>query len=368
MSYLKYVLILLFAILCCSKNPSSVSLSNTITKDTINLVPHDSIGVFTGDSNYVFGDIWFSGYNAAGQIVVYDRSASKINIYDSDGIYVSSVNIYGQGPGQFCRLSKISIDIEGNYYLCSYTDNKVAMYNSEFDLLYEFMLEGGISSPSGIAASTDTSVVVRYNILEEDSIGTGIALFNPRNGEMLHEYRRIITQVSEGLNASRTTNIIFTVNCNGVVFYSDDVDSTYTIIAKAKNGDSLGTFGIESYLPVERPDSIINYEYERARNQYLDHYNTLEGFNYTPAPFWNPVAYLAVDSSNCLWVRGNRNSTIADVFTESGGFLYTAQGHFPEWVECDGWNFRLGHFGGILVDPRNPEQYPVVYAVHHETQ
>jgi hypothetical protein len=100
----------------------------------------------------------------------------------------------------------------------------------------------------------------------------------------------------------------------------------------------------------------------------MDYYGTSEGFSFDPMyNSYMPITSLAVDSLGRVWVRGEEHSFSADVYTTDGQFLYTCKGIFPGWQESEGYNIRINQFG-ILADPRNPNEYPVVYKINETTE
>jgi hypothetical protein len=69
--------------------------------------PVVQIGVLDGADEYTFGSVETALRLADGSIAVSDPGASRISIFDAEGVFVRSWGSEGEGPGEFRQLSRI---------------------------------------------------------------------------------------------------------------------------------------------------------------------------------------------------------------------------------------------------------------------
>jgi len=74
----------------------------------------DSIGIETGDSNFVFGQIAGAAYAPDGRIAVLDMKQKAVLFYSPDGSFLMRVGRQGSGPGEFLMPSSISFYRDGS--------------------------------------------------------------------------------------------------------------------------------------------------------------------------------------------------------------------------------------------------------------
>lgn len=363
------ILSITFTVLLCNCGAGhEEDHAETAASDTLHyVVPFDSLGIESGDSLYMLGDIWAASYTLDFNIAVLDRTLSGVRFYSSDGVHLYDFIPSGEGPGEFSSLDCMCIDSDGNLMLGGYYDRKVALYNADLDFIREIIYGTARVGPVKMAPGTDSTFVLMNSVLKNDSVGTEIALFRDRD-QPLVDYRTRMVAYTPDVNYQAQTGMVFTTSNEGRVFIADRVTDQYWITCYSQQGDSLFEFGFEDYEPVLKPDSLVESQRSRALDQYVRYYGTSEGFSFDPMyDYYMPITSLAVDSLDRIWVRGEENSSIADVFSPDGEFLYTCQGVFPDWQESDGFNLRIND-RGILADPRNPAQYPVVYQMREKIQ
>jgi len=77
------------------------TLSGSMWRDTAQLVPDLSIGVFDGPEEYIFGEIVSLARAADGTIYVMDRQVPALRVYEPDGTYRTTFGRAGEGPGEY---------------------------------------------------------------------------------------------------------------------------------------------------------------------------------------------------------------------------------------------------------------------------
>lgn len=79
------------------------TLSGSIWRDTAELVPEVSIGMFDGPEEYIFGQIYSLATAQDGTIYVMDRQVPALRVYNADGTYRTTFGRKGGGPGEYER-------------------------------------------------------------------------------------------------------------------------------------------------------------------------------------------------------------------------------------------------------------------------
>ncbi len=111
-------------------------LSTSTALDTIVISPLDTIGVLTGDSNYVFGTIGDAIYTEEGNIAVLDESACCVKVYDPSGQFLMQIGRRGSGPGEFLN--------PGGMVLLS--DGRIGVLDQNTGGLHSYMTNGVFDS------------------------------------------------------------------------------------------------------------------------------------------------------------------------------------------------------------------------------
>ena len=77
------------------------TLSGSVWRDTAQLVPEISIGMFDGPEEYIFGEIVSLARAPDGTIYVMDRQVPALRVYNPDGSYRTTFGRGGEGPGEY---------------------------------------------------------------------------------------------------------------------------------------------------------------------------------------------------------------------------------------------------------------------------
>lgn len=73
--------------------------------------------------------------DADGNVYVTDTLNSRVEIFDSDGNFISTFGKAGDGPGYFFRPKGIAIDSDGHIWIADQYQDRVQVYNREGQLL-----------------------------------------------------------------------------------------------------------------------------------------------------------------------------------------------------------------------------------------
>ena len=368
--YLFSTVILPILVLSACEQESVPTDSVVQVADTLHfLVPYDSIGIEVGDSTLMLGSVWKAAFMPDDRIAILDGSIGTVRFYSGEGDYISSFAPTGEGPGEFVRLNKMKVDTEGNLYLGGIADRKLAVFDSNLNLIKEIgFYSNNRISPYVISCAPDTTVVLRSFVYSEeaDSAGIEIALFDS-SSEPKTVYRRRMAPSEHGMGITRETAMAFTVGLDGRVYTADMEVDSYEIICFSAAGDSLFAFGIDDYQRGFIPDSILEADRANMRQQYINYYGSDEGFVYEQETCYIPIVSLAVDDLGRIWARGERDGETSDIFDSEGNFLYSMEMKTPDWQAADRWGCWISP-SGILATPSNPELYPVVYMLEEVTE
>ena len=111
------------------------------------------IQIFNSEGNFVskfgsfgngidqFNFTYGIAINSNGNIIVCDNN-HRIQIFDSEGKFVSMFGSKGKGNGQFNNPRGICVDKNDNIYICDYDNHRIQMFNSEGKFISTFGSEG----------------------------------------------------------------------------------------------------------------------------------------------------------------------------------------------------------------------------------
>ena len=71
------------------------------------------------------------GLDSKGNLYVSDTGAFRVQVYDSEGRFLSSIGEMGDGPGQFARVKGIALDRENRLYAADAMSQVVQIFNNE---------------------------------------------------------------------------------------------------------------------------------------------------------------------------------------------------------------------------------------------
>lgn len=89
------------------------TLSGSVWRDTMMLVPEEAIGSYDGENAYIFGSIRGLDVDAEGRIFVVDGQARELRIFSADGDHQQTIGRMGAGPGEFQRPDHVRLARDG---------------------------------------------------------------------------------------------------------------------------------------------------------------------------------------------------------------------------------------------------------------
>lgn len=123
------------------------TLSGSVWRDTANLVPEVSIGMFDGPEEYIFGSIVSMAIAGDGTIYVMDRQVPALRVYDSDGTYRTTFGREGEGPGEYQRPDGgLGVLSDGRVILRDPANARIQVYSPEGEGVDTWRIRGNFNT------------------------------------------------------------------------------------------------------------------------------------------------------------------------------------------------------------------------------
>ena len=68
-----------------------------------------------------------------------ENKIKRIQIFSTDGEFISSFGSSGLGAGQFLNISGIDVDVDGNVFVTDKGNGKIEKFNADGELLQSFL-------------------------------------------------------------------------------------------------------------------------------------------------------------------------------------------------------------------------------------
>ncbi len=108
-----------------------VNESGSVWGGTATLVEEASIGVGTGATEFMFGNV-SAVYATTDEIYVLDRSVPEVRAYDSAGRHLRSIGRRGQGPGELSTgASDVAVGPTGRVFVRDAGNGRINIYSAE---------------------------------------------------------------------------------------------------------------------------------------------------------------------------------------------------------------------------------------------
>jgi len=146
-----------------------------------------------GSKNGQFNNPYGIAINSKGNIIVSDNGNHRIQIFDSKGKFISTFGSYGNGHGngQFQLPRGICVDLNDNIYVCDTNEHRIQIFDSQGKFLSSFGSKGNengqFNYPRGITINSKGNIIVseydKNRIQIFDSEGNFISTIgSQRNG------------------------------------------------------------------------------------------------------------------------------------------------------------------------------------------
>jgi len=152
-----------------------------------------------GNENGQFSCPFGITINSKGNIIVSDTYNHRIQIFDSEGNFILTFGTKGKGNGQFHRPLGLAIDSSDNILICDNENNRIQIFDSEGNFISRFGSKGDkngqFNYPFGITINSKGNIIVsdtyNHRIQIFDSKGNFISRFGSNgigNGQFGNAY------------------------------------------------------------------------------------------------------------------------------------------------------------------------------------
>lgn len=345
---------------------SSEALDSNIESLTLTLSVIDTIGVFTGEDNYVFGDIGDASYSASGDILVLDQISSFVSFFSPTGEFITSVGGPGEAPWEFSYVTSFAPMDDGRLVVADYGGRKLVVFNDT--LGYSSSLTGfPNTSPTMLKPLPDGTFIGRDSEYFQNADGS-LSAENTIRRWSSDSSSSIVTYFSspmfvtqeDGSIDIKPAAIVTTTSPDGSVYCAVSSDSAYQVFGYDTNG--LLTLEIaESWEKIAKSDEVMEAQGTTTALQTDDSGNSRAvTIDVDVEPYYDAISSLNTDHEGRLWVRlGSEQIPTFRVYNHCGEFLFSAI--CPELEEFGNQiRFQMRN-GGIVAWDNSPEDYAKVY-------
>ncbi|MFO1417928.1 MAG: SMP-30/gluconolactonase/LRE family protein [Methylotetracoccus sp.] len=296
--------------------------------------------------------------DAAGQVYVADYSNNRVQVFNANGGFLRKWGVYGNGDSRFQPLSStvppfpqghfygpvnLAIDPCGDVFVSDYNNDRIQLFRSDGTFVTTWGWKGRgagqLDSPRAI------SIDYRGRVLVADRDNSRIQLFDPSTTDRTHLFslKWGSQGTGDGLFSSPTGVAVDATN--GDVYVADTNNGRIQVFDKSgifkrkwgTFGSGAGQFNQPSDIAVNRlRDEVYVVEYGNSRvqaftkqGQYLRSWGGSATLN---GEFDNPRG-IAVDSSDDrLYVADTDNSRVM-VFKASNGDFQFGVANGAVWVK-----------------------------------
>jgi len=131
------------------------TLTGSIWRDTAQLVPEVSIGMFDGPEEYIFGQVVSLAMGEDGTIYVMDQQVPALRVYHPDGTYRTTFGREGGGPGEYKRPDGgLNILSDGRILLRDPANARIQVYSPEGEDLDTWRIRGNFNTSNRMTVDT----------------------------------------------------------------------------------------------------------------------------------------------------------------------------------------------------------------------
>jgi len=117
-----------------------------------------------GKGNGQFDKPWGIAINSKGSFIISDRNNHRIQIFDSEGNFILTFGSNGNENGQFDYPDGICVDLIDNIYVCDSWNNRIQIFDSKGKFISTFgsygSRDGQLHGPIGITINSKGNIIV----------------------------------------------------------------------------------------------------------------------------------------------------------------------------------------------------------------
>jgi len=123
------------------------TVAGSVWRDTAELVPEVTIGMFDGPEEYIFGRIVSLAMGEDGTVYVMDQQVPALRVYNPDGSYRATFGREGGGPGEYQRPDGgLNILSDGRILLRDPANARIQVYSPEGEDMDTWRIRGGFNT------------------------------------------------------------------------------------------------------------------------------------------------------------------------------------------------------------------------------
>ncbi|MFO8184249.1 MAG: 6-bladed beta-propeller [Candidatus Aegiribacteria sp.] len=337
--------------------------------DTLTITVEDTIGLMTGDSNYVFGNITEAELGPEGNIYVLDGLLCRLSIFSPEGEHIESVGRAGSGPGEYQYPRSMALYEDGSLVISDWPAATITYLGP--DLGFDTVLTTfGQLSPHSVEPLPGGEYVgggLEYRTGGEMPEGD---LFLARYGRdvdpkaVLWRSPLMIDVVMENGEAGvyiSNADAVWDTSLEGDIYLSVRSDSTWWFMGMSPDGDTLLYLNREWERVPKSPEEL-------ARGEYLESLSFSDGASTSISrrrdtenliPWRQAISSLDVDDQGRIWLgQGWSDRPVFEVYDEEGSLLFVAA--VPGLAGTEGIEYSIRGSRMIGYDTE-PMDYPKVY-------
>jgi len=333
------------------------------TPDTTFLAPVDTLGLESGDTNYVFSSIWDASADASGRILVLDTQDCSIRAYSSGGIYLGRAGGRGSGPGELQFPMGMACLSGGGIAAVDPLSASVVFYDST--LSHTRTLSGFFPSPPMRISGADSDRIVGLmpGIVQENGspmVRTVLGRWrDSAEPDLIFFQSTSPMPGGEGVRLQGPEYLV--AGCDdGRVALSPVSPDEYRI--DCFDGSGAAGFTIsEEWEPVPKTEEELSRGVDAVAISVVNGSASARTSRVEDTePFHDAVADIFFGPGGDLWVRlGSESVPTFRVYDRSGAWTRTVR--IPALDSSDGpyWSVSVGP-GGVLAWQMDPEEWPMV--------
>ena len=331
------------------------------------LVITDSIGVETGDPEYML--IWPVGltHSPEGNIVYTDRMKHAVFIYTPDGEFIRTIGREGSGPGEFQFPGGLNFYSNGNLLIRD--QDGIALFDSNYE--YQDQMTWPFLTPSIVSALDSGGFIGIRTTAKPDEgkikmVSTLARWDGDEDSSMKYfsiEFEMSMEPDVIDFTRSREHTIYCCATLNGRVFYSQSSIDKFEIHGCEPDGTPFLHIVDEDFHRIRKSEGELQTE--------MDNYNSVINMMTGGSPIDIPVVLdpykravlgMFIDGEERLWIRlGCYPGIIYRVYDMTGEILFHALVSYPgNPLDLISWSITGDEHGFLGFDTAQDE-YQRIY-------
>ena len=226
-----------------------------------------------------FNDPFAIAVDSQDNIYVVDRNNHRIQVFDSNGIFISKFGEYGNGDGQFRNPDSLAVDSQDNIYVADFPNDRIQVFDSNGIFISKFGKtgsdDGQFLRTGGVAVDSQDNIyvvdVVNNRIQVFDSNGIFISKFGEYgngDGQFQHPSAIVIDSQDNIYVVDRNNHRIQVFDSNGI------------FISKfGEYGSGIGQMDLPLGIAVDSQDNIYVSDTGNSRIQKISFEDAIATFS-----------------------------------------------------------------------------------------